>query len=122
MTQLISKDYLMDHVLDVECGDGTYQEAVLLEDIYDAPTLETAKIRDDCDGCKYEHRGESDEPCNICRNNYMCKYEEAEKQPDLINRADAMSIVRSAIKADIPFAIVEDLIKGLPSAKEDTDD
>ena len=40
MTQMISKDYLMDHVLDVECGDGTYQEAVLLEDIYDAPTVE----------------------------------------------------------------------------------
>ena len=40
MTQLISKDYLMDHVLDVECGGGTYQEAVLLEDIYEAPTIE----------------------------------------------------------------------------------
>lgn len=37
---MISKDYLMDHVIDVECGDGTYQEAVLLEDIYDAPTVE----------------------------------------------------------------------------------
>ena len=42
MTQLISKDYLMDHAIDVECGGGTYEEAVLLEDIYDAPTIELA--------------------------------------------------------------------------------
>ena len=40
MTQLISKDYLMDHAIDVECGGGTYEEAVLLEDIYEAPTIE----------------------------------------------------------------------------------
>lgn len=44
MTQCISKDYLMDHVIDVECGDGTYQEAVLLEDIYDAPTIEYDEV------------------------------------------------------------------------------
>ena len=35
---------------------------------------------------------------------------------DLISRADAMRLVHSAIKAEIPFAIVADLIKGLPSA------
>ncbi len=35
---------------------------------------------------------------------------------DYISRADAMRIVHSAIKAEIPFAIVADLIKGLPSA------
>jgi len=35
---------------------------------------------------------------------------------DLISRADAISIVHSAIEAEIPFAIVADLIKGLPSA------
>ena len=44
MTQFISKEYLMDHVLDVECGDGTYQEAVLLEDIYEAPVFEADKL------------------------------------------------------------------------------
>ena len=36
---------------------------------------------------------------------------------DLISRADAMRIVHSAIEAEIPFAIVADLIKGLPSAE-----
>jgi len=35
---------------------------------------------------------------------------------DYISRADAISIVHSAIEAEIPFAIVADLIKGLPSA------
>lgn len=35
---------------------------------------------------------------------------------DYISRADAISIVHSAIEAKIPFAIVADLIKGLPSA------
>lgn len=35
---------------------------------------------------------------------------------DLIKRSDAISIVHSAIEAEIPFAIVADLIKGLPSA------
>ena len=40
---------------------------------------------------------------------------------DYISRADAMRIVHSAIKAEIPFAIVADLIKGLPSA-EPTED
>lgn len=44
MTQCISKDYLFDHVIDVECGDGTYQEAVLLEDIYDAPTVDAVEV------------------------------------------------------------------------------
>lgn len=36
---------------------------------------------------------------------------------DYIKRADAISIVHSAIEAEIPFAIVADLIKGLPSAE-----
>ena len=44
MITLISKDYLMDHVVDVKDVDGTYQEAVLLRDIYDAPTIEYDEV------------------------------------------------------------------------------
>ena len=40
MTQCISKDYLMDHVVDA-LVDERYEEAVLLDDIYDAPVVET---------------------------------------------------------------------------------
>ena len=39
---------------------------------------------------------------------------------DLISRADAMEVVHSAINAEIPFAIVADLIKGIPSADRPT--
>ena len=47
MTQYISKEYLMDHVIDVLCGGGNYEEAVLLEDIYDAPVIEYEEDTDD---------------------------------------------------------------------------
>lgn len=43
MTQLISKDYLMDHVIDV-LVNGTYEEAEQLEDIYDAPAAEPSDL------------------------------------------------------------------------------
>ena len=38
------------------------------------------------------------------------------KLTDAVSRAKAMQIVHSAIEAKIPFCIVADLIKGLPSA------
>ena len=45
-----------------------------------------------------------------------CDGDKRVEHTDLISRADAISIVHSAIEAEIPFAIVADLIKGLPSA------
>ena len=48
MTQCITKDYLFDHVIDVRMDDGHYEEAVLLEAIYDAPTVDVPEYKTFC--------------------------------------------------------------------------
>ena len=46
MTVLIDKTKLMEHVIDALVGD-TYEEVVLLEDIYEAPMVQKKEEDDD---------------------------------------------------------------------------
>ena len=41
---------------------------------------------------------------------------------DLIEREDALDIVRMALRGDIPFVLMPDIIMKIPSAKEKNND
>lgn len=41
---------------------------------------------------------------------------------DLIEREQALDIVRMALRGEIPFAIIPDIIKNIPSVKENEHD
>ena len=59
-----------------ENTDEGFKETMRAVERWIHEQIDSVPSADDCDGCRYQDRGPSDDPCYECRRNYYDRYEE----------------------------------------------
>ena len=96
----LNSDYINEHFGDMQ--DTAYQKG--FED-------GKAQAERGCDGCKYEHRSQGENPCYSCSKNYMNMWTAKETNYDIIRNGIQNWVTELNVKAEDIQKILEDMRK-----------
>ena len=96
--EVLNSDYINEHFGDLQ--DTAYQKG--FED-------GKAQAERGCDGCKYEHRSQGENPCYSCSKNYMNMWTAKETNYDIIRNGIQNWVTELNVKAEDIQKILEDM-------------
>ena len=104
------KDYDVDDLEEL-CDDYINEHYGSLQDDAYQKGFEDGKAQAErgCDGCKYEHRSQGENPCYSCSKNYMNMWTAKETNYDIIRNGIQNWVTELNVKAEDIQKILEDM-------------